>query len=101
MRFARNVLLTLITGLSWAVPCSALQSVPKRLQSAADTFYDEGARALVLKALALRDSAASGLLSYEARATERTFVGMNVTRRFPSRTRTLSPRAGGAGVLAE
>jgi hypothetical protein len=92
MRFARDASLCLIAGLVCAAPCSALQSLPKRLQGAADTFYDEGARALVLKALALRDSAASGLLSYEARAIERTFVGMNVTRRFPLRARTLYHR---------
>jgi hypothetical protein len=58
----------------------------------ADTFADAGARDLVLRALALRDSAAAGLQSYEAVATERTHVGMNVTKRLPIRSRTLYHR---------
>ncbi len=58
----------------------------------ADAFADAGARDLVLRALALRDSAAAGLASYEATATERMQVGMEVTRRLPLRSRTLYHR---------
>jgi hypothetical protein len=63
-----------------------------RVQVPADAFRDDGARDLILDALALRDSAAAGLISYEATATERMRVGMAVTRRLPLRSRTLYHR---------
>ena len=59
---------------------------------AGDTFRDAAAREFVLRALALRDSASTGLLSYEATAVERMHVGMRVTRRLPLRARTLYHR---------
>jgi hypothetical protein len=63
-----------------------------RVEWPADAFRDAGARDLVLHALALRDSAAAGLDSYEATATERMHVGFQVTRRLPLRSRTLYHR---------
>lgn len=67
-------------------------TAPARAEPPADAFADPGARDLILHALMLRDSAAAGLVSYEATATERMHVGFEVTRRLPLRARTLYHR---------
>jgi Haemolysin secretion/activation protein ShlB/FhaC/HecB len=95
----------LLAGLGAAVPSAAAplsaQTPASTVAWPADAFADDGARALVLHALTLRDSAAAGLASYEATATERTHVGLSVTRRLPLRARTLYHREQVARVYWE
>jgi len=89
----------LLGGLLCARPVVAQAPARERADlPPADAFRDGGARDLVLNALALRDSAAAGLVSYEATATERMRVGMSVTRRLPLRSRTLFHREQAARV---
>ena len=89
--------------ISWLSLCVVLggssaaagQDLPQRARQSdwpPDAFADAGARELVRRALELRDSAAAGLASYEATATERMHVRMQVTRRLPLRSRTLYHR---------
>jgi hypothetical protein len=82
----------LVAGTLWgALPLRAQNNRATPIP-ATDTFADSGARALVLSAHRLRDSAASGLESYEATVVERTHVGLAITRRLPLRERTLYHR---------
>jgi hypothetical protein len=58
----------------------------------ADTFRDNTARELVLRAMVRRNDAAEGLASYETTMTERMRVGIQFGSRLPMRARTLYHR---------
>lgn len=92
MRTIRMLELAVVFLLIRAVTLAAQAPAATAPRWPSDAFVDAGARHLVLRALALRDSAAAGLLGYQATATERTHVGIAITRRLPLRARTLYHR---------